>query len=146
MDNGHPCPSKVCTSGKCQIAHSKFVLAGNPAGSPPTTCAHEILSVDVNEAITHTIFQHRSLEACLTSSIRPEGGGAELCRPVEDDDEENSVILGAAVRVWDENRLPRVVLLLVPDLQAAMGNFVLELKFVKTLSSVESQTFFFTKY
>ena len=71
---------------------------------------------------------------------------AELCRPVEDDDEENSVILGGAVRVWDEDRLPRVVLLLVPDLQAAMSNFVLELKFVKTLSSVESQTFFFTKY
>ena len=71
---------------------------------------------------------------------------AELGRPVEDDDEENSVILGGAVRVWDEDRLPRVVLLLVPDLQAAMSNFVLELKFVKTLSSVESQTFFFTKY
>ena len=129
MDNGHPCPSKVCTSGKCQIAHSKFVLAGNPAGSPPTTCAHEILSVDVNEAITHTIFQHRSLGACLIGLKEEEV--AELCRPVEDDYEENSVILRHAVWIWDEDRLPRVVLLLVPDLQTAMGNFMLETKLLK---------------
>ena len=42
---------------------------------------------------------------------------AEPCRPVKDNNNENSVVLGGAVRIWDENGLPRIVLLLVPDLQ-----------------------------
>ena len=42
---------------------------------------------------------------------------AELCRTIEDNYKDNSIVLGGAVRTWDENWLPRIVLFFVPDLQ-----------------------------
>ena len=75
---------------------------------------------------------------------------AKLCRTIEDNYKDNSVVLGRAVRTWDENWLPRIVLFFVPDLQTiwlvSCLKSKLEVCLDKTLSSVESHTFFFTKY
>ena len=76
-------PAKFAVQSSPLLEHARLYI-----WSPTAACADEILSVDVNEAITHTIFQHMLQENFQLTGIstaiknRPVGGKYSLSSKV----------------------------------------------------------------